>query len=188
MLTALGIPGVGEKTAARFVFHLLGTSPADLKNLTEALAQVSRSINRCSLCNDVTDRDPCRICAGAKRDRSTICVVEQPNDVVALEKSSAYQGLYYVLRAVLSPLDGIGPDALGVEKLKERIKKESVKEVVLATNPTTEGDATAHYISEVLKGSPVKVTRIARGVPVGSSLEYLDRVTLARALEGRREF
>ena len=178
------LPGIGRKTAQRHVFYLLKTSEEEVKALAQALLELKSKVRYCSVCYNITEEDPCPICRSESRDRSTICVVEEANDVLALEKTAEYKGLYHVLGGVLSPLDGIGPDDLHIKELLARID-ENIKEVIIATNPNTEGEATAIYLSRLLKPLNVKVTRIARGIPMGADLEYADEVTLSRALEGR---
>lgn len=181
------LPGIGRKTAQRLVFYLLKQPEAQVQQLAEALIELKKRVIHCSICFNITESDPCSICKGGKRDRSMICVVEEANDVLALEKTGGYNGLYHVLGGSLSPLDGIGPDDLRIKELLARID-ETVKEVILATNPDTEGEATALYLARLLKPMNVRVSRIARGIPVGADLEYADEITLTRAIEGRREY
>ena len=181
------LPGVGPKTAQRLVFHLLKQPAAEVQALADALVQAKTRIVHCSCCFNVTDVDPCRICGDPRRDAAVLCVVEEPNDLLAMERTGEYRGRYHVLLGALSPLDGIGPDELKVRELLERLDTEGVREVILATNPNVEGDATALYLAKLLRPLGLRVTRIARGLPVGGDLEYADEVTLARALEGRRE-
>ncbi|MDZ7316868.1 MAG: recombination mediator RecR [candidate division KSB1 bacterium] len=181
------LPGIGRKTAQRLVFYLLKQPEAQVQQLAEALIELKKKVIHCSICFNITESDPCSICTGGKRDRSMICVVEEANDVLALEKTGGYNGLYHVLGGSLSPLDGIGPDDLRIKELLARID-ETVKEVILATNPDTEGEATALYLARLLKPMNVRVSRIARGIPVGADLEYADEITLTRAIEGRREY
>lgn len=178
------LPGIGPKTAGRLAFYLL-QQPQVAENLAEAITNAQLNIKQCSVCSNYTDQDPCPICTGEKRDRSVLCIVEQPRDVVALEKTREFKGLYHVLHGVISPLEGIGPEQLTVSKLLPRL--EGVKEVVMAMNPTVEGEATAMYLSKLLKPLGIRVTRIAHGLPVGGDLEYADEITIARALEGRRQ-
>lgn len=159
----------------------------DVLQLARALVQAKRGLSQCSVCRHITDVDPCRICQDKRRDRSTICVVQDPKDVVAMERTREYQGLYHVLHGAISPMDGVGPESLYIADLIKRLEDEEVKEVILATNPTIEGEATAMYISRLIKPAGLKVTRIAHGLPVGGDLEYADEVTLSKALEGRRE-
>ncbi|MDZ7346428.1 MAG: recombination mediator RecR [candidate division KSB1 bacterium] len=181
------LPGIGRKTAQRLVFYLLKQPEAQVQQLAEALIELKKKVIHCSICFNITESDPCSICTGGKRDRSMICVVEEANDVLALEKTGGYNGLYHVLGGSLSPLDGIGPDDLRIKELLARID-ETVKEVILATNPDTDGEATALYLARLLKPMNVRVSRIARGIPVGADLEYADEITLTRAIEGRREY
>ncbi len=181
------LPGIGRKMAQRQVFYLLKQPDDEVTRLVEALAELKKKVGRCSICFNLTEEDPCRICSGAKRDRSLICVVEEANDVLALEKTGGYNGLYHVLGGALSPLDGIGPDDLHIKELLARLD-ESVREVIIATNPNTEGEATALYLARLIKPLNVRVTRIARGIPVGADLEYADEITLTRAIEGRRDY
>jgi recombination protein RecR len=182
------LPGIGKKTAQRMAFHILKGRKEEAEALAQALLDVKEKINYCSVCFNITEEDPCSICKDPKRERSVICVVEEANDVLALEKTNHYKGLFHVLGGVLSPLDGIGPDDLKVKELVSRLKGKEVREVILATNPNTEGEATAIYIAKLIKPLTVKVTRIARGLPAGGDLEYADQVTLASAIEGRIEF
>ncbi len=181
------LPGIGRKMAQRHVFYLLKQSDEEVRQLADALQELKLKVKHCSLCFNITEQDPCRICTNEQRDRSVICIVEEANDVLALEKMSEYKGLYHVLGGALSPLDGMGPDELRVKELLQRLN-EPVIEVILATNPNTEGEATAIYLSKLIKPLNIKITRIARGIPVGADLEYADEVTLARAIEGRREY
>lgn len=177
------LPGVGPKTAGRLAFYLL-QNPQTALSLAEAIEDAQQKITECSVCCNFTDRDPCPLCSSEQRDRGLLCVVEQPRDVVALEKTREYKGLYHVLHGVLSPMDGIGPDQLTIAKMLRRLDR--VNEVIMALNPTVEGEATALYLARLLKPMGIKVTRIAHGLPVGGDLEYADEVTIARALEGRR--
>jgi recombination protein RecR len=181
-------PGIGKKTAQRMAFYILKGKKEEAEALAKAILDVKEKVKYCSICFNITEEDPCVICQDQKRDRSIICVVEEANDVVALEKTDQYNGLFHVLGGVLSPLDGIGPDALKIKELVVRLKGKEVKEVILATNPNTEGEATAIYIAKLIKPLGIKVTRIARGLPAGGDLEYADQVTLANAIEGRVEF
>jgi len=181
------LPGIGRKTAMRLVFYILKEDKSAAERLAQALLDVKERVKYCSICFNITEADPCFVCLDEKRDKSIICVVEEANDVLALEKTGVYNGLYHVLGGALSPLDGIGPDNLRVQELLHRLK-EPVGEIILATNPNVEGEATAIYLSKLIKPLGIKVTRIARGLPVGGDLEYADQVTLMRALEGRREF
>jgi recombination protein RecR len=186
------LPGIGHKTAQRLAFHILRVPEADVERFVEALREVKRRIVFCSVCNNLTDVDPCRYCASPSRDRSIICVIEEPYNLVAVEKTRSYHGLYHVLHGSLSPIRGMGPDDLHLANLLPRLKPENndgvdVSEVILATNPNTEGEATANYISRLLKPLGVRVTRIAMGMPVGSDLEYVDEVTMDKALANRHE-
>lgn len=180
------LPGVGPKTAQRLAFFLLAQSPADVQSLAESIVEAKKRINYCSLCFHFTEDDPCSICSDTKRDQNFICVVEEPRDVIAMERTKSFNGVYHVLHGSISPLEGIGPNQLKIQELVAKIKPE-VEEVVLATDPNVEGEATAMYLARVLKPIGVKVTRMAHGMPVGSDLEYVDEVTLSKALEGRRE-
>jgi recombination protein RecR len=178
------LPGIGPKTAGRLAFHLLQHTE-EAQELAAAIGVALKDIKQCSVCGNYTEEDPCKICSGQGRDKTLLCIVEHPRDVVALEKTGEYKGLYHVLHGVLSPMDGIGPDELNLSAIFDRLR--GVSEVVVAVNPTVEGEATAHYISRLLKPLGPKVTRIAHGLPVGGDLEYADEVTIARALEGRRQ-
>jgi recombination protein RecR len=180
------LPGIGEKTAARLSFHILRASAEDAAALASAIVDIKQKIRFCSVCCDLTDRDPCVICADARRDASTVCVVAQPQDVVAIERAGGYRGRYHVLHGILSPLDGIGPEDLRVAELIKRCAS-GINEVILATSPSVEGEATAVYISKLVRPLGIRATRIATGVPIGGELEYADHVTLARAIDGRRE-
>ena len=181
------LPGIGPKTAQRLTFHLLKQPEGAVRELADALVDLKTRAVHCSRCFNVTDEDPCRICASPARDPAVVCVVEEPNDLLAMERTGEYRGRYHVLLGALSPLEGVGPDELKVRELLLRIETDDVREVILATNPNVEGDATAIYLAKLLRPLEVRVTRIARGLPVGGDLEYADEVTLARALEGRRE-
>jgi recombination protein RecR len=181
------LPGVGPKSAQRLTYYLLRAPQEEAKALAEAILEVKEKITFCSICQNVTDRDPCLICANSERDASLICVVEEPLDILALERTHSYNGLYHVLHGVISPMDGVGPEHLKVEELLERLKGGSVQEVILATNPNLEGEATAMYLGRLLRPLGVRVTRLARGLPSGADLEYADDLTLTRALEGRQE-
>lgn len=181
------LPGVGPKSAQRLAFHVLKTPRVEIDRLVEALRDVKERVSYCSVCNNITDADPCVYCANPERDHRLICVVEEPPNVAAIEKTREFRGTYHVLMGALSPLHGIGPDELKIKGLLARLVSGDVVEVILATNPTVEGEATAIYLARLLKPLGVKVTRIAMGVPVGGDLEYTDEVTMHRALEGRRE-
>ena len=180
------LPGIGPKTAQRLAFYILKMPEERVSSLAEAILQAKESITYCSICGNLTDVDPCSICEAPYRDKNVIMVVEDPKDVVAIEKTRDYKGLYHVLHGAISPLEGIGPDDIKIKELLARITPE-VKEIILATNPNVEGEATAMYLAKLLKPLDVKVTRIAHGIPMGGDLEYADEVTLTKALEGRRE-
>jgi recombination protein RecR len=181
-----GLPGIGPKTAQRLTFHLLRQPPETVRDLAEAILRMKESVHFCSVCGNVTDVDPCSICRSDQRDRTTICVVEDPLAVMTLERTRIYKGLYHVLHGALDPLHGVTVEDLKIEELVRRVQGEPVHEVILATNPNVEGDTTAGYLERRLAPLGVDVTRLARGLPVGGDLEYADEVTLARALEGRR--
>ena len=183
------LPGVGHKTAARLAFHILRAPAEDALALAAAIGDLRSRIRFCSLCCDFTESDPCGLCADPRRDASTVCVVAQPQDVVAIERTAGFRGRYHVLHGVLSPLDGIGPEDLRMDELVRRCgrQEDAVKEVIVATNPSVEGEATAVYLAKLLRPLGVRTSRIATGVPMGGELEYADRATLARAIEGRRE-
>jgi recombination protein RecR len=181
------LPGIGEKTAQRLAFHILKAGSGYAGDLAAAIAGVVRDVRLCSECQTLTDRDPCSVCADGKRDAGMLCVVESVPDLLAIERTHEFRGRYHVLHGALSPLDGVGPSELKIRELLLRLERAPVGEVVLATNPDVEGEATALYLTKLLKPLGVKVTRIAQGVPMGGDLEYADQVTLARALAGRRE-
>lgn len=181
------LPGIGHKTAQRLAFHILNMPADKAYAFANAIIDAKKTIHYCSVCGDLTDTDPCRICSNQNRDRSVICVVESPRDVIAMERIREFKGLYHVLHGVISPLEGIGPDDINMKSLIKRIGEGETKEVILATNPDVEGEATAMYIAKLIKPMGVKATRIAHGLPVGGDLEYADEVTLAKSLEGRRE-
>ncbi len=180
------LPGIGPKTAQRLTFHLLRQPPETVRDLAEAIVRMKESVHFCSVCGNVTDVDPCSICRSDQRDRATICVVEDPLAVMTLERTRIYKGLYHVLHGALDPLHGVTVEDLKIEELVRRVDGDTIKEVILATNPNVEGDTTAGYLERRLAPLGVHVTRLARGLPVGGDLEYADEVTLARALEGRR--
>lgn len=182
------LPGIGAKSAQRIAFHILRADREDSRHLTQAIEDVKEKITTCSICNNVTDEDPCLYCSNPDRDPKLICVVEEPPNVVAIEKTHEFKGRYHVLMGSLSPLSGIGPEQLKITGLLARLGEGEVDEVILATNPNVEGEATAIYISKLIKPLGVKVTRIAMGIPVGSELDYADEVTVGKALEGRREY
>lgn len=179
------LPGVGNKSALRLAYHIIDMPEEEVRRLAETLLQAKREIRFCKECFNLTDSDVCEICADTGRDHSMICVVEQPQDAMAMERSHGYTGVYHVLHGCLSPLDGIGPENLRIKELLFRLEKEDVKEVILATNSNVEGEATASYLAQLLQHQPVMVSRIARGLPMGGDLEYADEVTLAKALENR---
>ena len=179
------LPGIGEKTASRLALHILRSSRESAESLSRAILEVKEKIRLCSRCFNLTDQDLCRICQDAKRNQEMVCVVSGPEDLMALERSGGYQGLYHVLHGVLSPLEGIGPQDLRLEELLSRLRGGKIQEVILATNPSVEGEATAQYLSQVIKPLDVRVTRIARGVPMGGDLQYIDQVTLTKSLENR---
>jgi len=188
LITALNkLPGVGPKTAQRLAFYLLNASGEEARDLAMAILDCKEKVCRCKECGNLTDRDPCRMCSDTARDHTVICVVEDPKDVVAIEKTREYKGLYHVLHGAISPIDGIGPDQLTIRQLLERVVRKPVRELIIATNPDVEGEATALYLAKLIKPAGIKVTRIAYGIPVGGDLDYADELTLARALEGRRE-
>lgn len=181
------LPGIGQKTAQRLAFHILRTDREQALALADAIRLARESIRQCSICGNLTDVDPCHYCSNPGRNRSTICVVEEATNILPIEKTRQYAGLYHVLGGALSPLGGVGPEQLNLKSLLERLKDGAVEEIIIATNPTVEGEATAMYLSKLLKPLGVRVTRIATGVPVGSELEYADEVTMLKAMEGRRE-
>ncbi|WAW14947.1 recombination mediator RecR [Peptostreptococcus equinus] len=181
------LPGVGRKTAQRLAFHVINMQNDDVQGLARALQDVKKEIKYCKVCCNISDSDICSICSNNHRDESTICVVEDPRDVMAMERTKDYNGKYHVLNGVISPMDGIGPEMLKIKELMSRLGDGKVKEIIMATNPTIEGEATAMYISRLVKPMGIKVTRIAHGLPVGGDLEYADDVTISKALEGRRE-
>ena len=179
------LPGIGKKSAMRISNHLLKADQVFLENFAKQLVELHSRIHQCSECGSYTETDPCQICTNPLRERNLLCVVEQPQDVSTIENSGEFRGIFHVLGALISPLEGIGPDQLPIGKLIERIKKENVTEVIIATNPTVEGDTTALYIQQILKQTGVKVSRLASGLPVGGDLEYADKLTLARSFRGR---
>jgi recombination protein RecR len=181
------LPGIGVKTAGRLAFHVLRMKEEDVLEFAKALVNVKRNLQYCSVCCNITDVDPCRICSDKSRDASVICVVQEPKDLAAMERTREFNGYYHVLQGAISPIEGIGPDDIKVAELLKRLSDERVKELILATNPNVEGEATAMYLSKLVKPFGLKVTRIAHGLPVGGDLEYADEVTLSKALEGRRE-
>jgi recombination protein RecR len=183
-----GLPGIGGKSAQRLAFHILSMNDNDANAIAEAILEAKRRMKYCSVCGNLTDTDPCGLCEDGARDRSVICVVENPRDVAAIERMGEFDGFYHVLHGAISPMNGIGPDDINLRQLLTRLQKDDdVKEIILATNPTIEGEATAMYIARLIKPAGIRVTRIAHGVPVGGDLEYADEVTLSKAMEGRRE-
>jgi recombination protein RecR len=181
------LPGIGAKSAQRLAFHVLRTPRDEVDRLAEAMRDVKDRVTYCSVCSNITDADPCAFCTSADRDRRVICVVEEPQNVTAIEKTRGFKGVYHVLMGALSPLQGVGPDDLKIKSLLARLEQGTVQEVILATNPNVEGEATAIYLARLLKPLGIRVTRIAMGVPVGSDLEYADELTMSRAMEGRRD-
>ena len=181
------IPSIGRKTAQRMAFHVLDLPENEAKEFADAILEAHTKIHHCSLCHNLTENELCPICESVTRDHSLLCVVEDPRDVPALERTSEFSGVYHVLHGTISPMNGVGPEQLTIKSLVERVSKGDIKEVIMATNPTLEGDTTAMYIGKLLKPFEVKVTRLAYGIPVGADIEYADDVTLLRALEGRRE-
>lgn len=179
------LPGVGRKTAERLAFFILKSSAEEAGKLTSAITAVKEKVKLCSICMSTTEQEPCSICADQRRDHSTICLVEEPHDVFAIERTGEFKGVYHVLMGVLSPLDGVGPDELKIADLVTRVETSNVKEVIIATNPSADGEATAMYIAKILTDKDVLVTRIARGLPMGGDLEYADEVTLSKAMSGR---
>jgi recombination protein RecR len=181
------LPGVGTKSAQRFAFHILRSTDEDAAALAEAVRGLKASLRLCSVCNNVTDIDPCAYCASPTRNQRLVCVVEEPTNIAAIERTRDYQGMYHVLHGTLSPLHGVGPDQLRTSTLVSRVERGEVDEVIVATSPTLEGEATASWLASTLRGFNVRITRIATGVPAGSDIEYADEVTMARSIEGRRE-
>ena len=181
------LPGIGGKTAQRLAFHVLSLPQEDAETFAQAILEARANVHTCPVCQNLTDLEVCPICNDAERDQGLICVVAEPRDLIAMERSREYKGVYHVLHGVISPLNHIGPDNLKIRELLDRVAKGNVREIIMATNPDTEGEATAMYLSRLLRPLEVKVTRLAYGIPVGSQLEYADEVTLLRALEGRRE-
>ena len=181
------LPSIGNKTAARLAFYILNVSKEETDEFISAIQNAKQNLKYCSICFNISDTDPCEICSNPTRDKSVICVVEDVKDVVAMERTHEFKGLYHVLHGSISPMNGVGPDDIKIKELLSRLMGGEVKEVILATNPRVEGEATAMYISKLIKPLGIKVTRIAHGVPVGGDLEYTDEVTLSKALEGRRE-
>ncbi len=181
------LPGIGSKTAQRLAFHILRSSDEDAEALAAAVRDVKASLRLCSICNNITDVDPCVYCTNPTRNQRLVCVVEEPTNIAAIEKTKHYNGVYHVLHGAISPLHGVGPEQLRTANLVRRVERDEVDEVIVATNPTVEGEATATYLSGQLKRPGLKVTRIAMGIPVGSDIEYTDEITMLKAMEGRRE-
>lgn len=181
------LPGIGGKTAQRLAFHILSMDEKEARGLADAIIDAKTNMKYCSVCGNLTDTDPCAICSDPARSHETICVVETPKDVVAMERIKEFTGLYHVLHGAISPMEGIGPEDINLKQLIVRLQQEDVREIILATNPNIEGEATAMYIARLVKPSGIKVSRIAHGIPVGGDLEYADEVTLLKAVEGRRE-
>jgi len=181
------LPSIGHKTATRLAFHMLNLNEESTKEFINSIIEAKKNLKYCSKCFNITETDPCPICSSPKRDQSTICVVEDVKDVVAMEKTHEFKGVYHVLHGSISPMNGIGPEDIKIKELLERLRDTDVKEIIIATNPRVEGEATAIYLSKLIKPIGIKVTRIAHGIPVGGDLEYTDEVTLSKALEGRRE-
>ncbi len=181
------LPGIGGKSAQRLAFHILAMDDREAESLAAAITNAKQTMHYCSVCGNLTDKDPCEFCSDENRDRSVICVVENPRDVSAVERMREYNGMYHVLNGVISPMDGIGPEDINLKQLILRLQQSDVKEVIIATNPTIEGEATAMYAARLIKPSGIKVSRIAHGIPVGGDLEYADEITLSKAMEGRRE-
>lgn len=180
------LPGIGHKSAQKLAFHILSMTDEEAKRFADTIMQAHEKIHRCKTCCDLTDGDYCNICLDSQRDRSIICVVENSKDVIAIERTHEYNGLYHVLQGAISPMNGIGPDEITVKELINRLSDDKIKEIIMATNPTVEGEATAMYISRLIKPMGIKVSRLAYGVPVGADLEYADEITLSRAIEGRQ--
>jgi len=181
------LPGIGHKTAQRLAFHVLNLTQEKVDALSNAIRDAKLKTRYCSICSNLTETDPCAICNSANRDQGIICVVEDPRDVVAMERIREFKGLYHVLQGVISPMEGIGPEDIKIKELLKRIREGDIREIIIATNPDVEGEATAMYISKLLKPVGIRITRIAYGIPVGGDLEYADEMTLSKALEGRRE-
>jgi recombination protein RecR len=181
------LPGVGNKSAQRLAFHILRSSGDDAEALAAAIRDVKDKLHLCSTCNNITDVDPCIYCASPTRNQRVICVVEEPTNIASVEKTKSYNGVYHVLHGAISPLHGVGPEHLRINSLLHRVENGAADEIILATNPTVEGEATAHYLTQVLRKSGARLTRIATGIPAGADIEYADEVTMSRAMEGRRE-
>lgn len=181
------LPGIGKRSAERLAFHILKQPAENVERFSKALTEAKEKITFCPICQSLTDSVPCSICSDSRRDQTVICVVENPKDILAMEKTKEFKGVYHVLHGVISPIDGIGPDDIKIKELLLRTKENNVKEIIMATNPSIEGEATAMYISNLFKNFGIKVTRIAHGLPVGGELEYADEITITKALEGRQE-
>ncbi len=181
------LPGIGRKSAQRLSFHILRASEQDALALADAIRDLKSQLHLCSICHNITDVDPCQFCSSPTRNHAIVCVVEEPSNIAAIEKTRHFNGTYHVLHGTLSPLNGIGPDQLRIDSLQERVRKDDLQEIILATNPTVEGEATAGYLAQLLKGNSLRITRIATGIPAGADIEYADEVTMTRAMEGRRE-
>lgn len=181
------MPGIGPKSAQRLAFYILQSSQKDVESLVAAIKEAKLRLKHCSMCFNITDIDPCRICSNGSRDKTLLCVVAEPKDLMAIERSREYNGKYHVLGGLISPLDGVGPENLRVKELMKRLQKENFEEIILATSPTTEGEATNIYLTKVLKPLDVKLTRVAYGLPIGADMDYADEATLSKAFEGRRE-
>ena len=181
------LPGIGRKTAQRLAFHLLRQPTAEAERLAQAILDAKQNLRTCSICHNITEQDPCGFCSSSTRNHKQICVVESAQDILNVERTRSYQGLYHVLGGVLSPLQGMGPDQLNIKSLLERLKGDSVEEIIVATNPNAEGEATALYLSKLIKPLGIRITRLGMGLPAGSELEYADQITMTRPLEGRRE-
>jgi recombination protein RecR len=181
------LPGIGRKSAQRLSFHILRASEQDAFALADAIRDLKAQLHLCSICHNITDVDPCQFCSNPTRNRAIVCVVEEPSNIASIEKTKQFNGTYHVLHGTLSPLNGIGPEQLRIESLLERVRADSLQEVILATNPTVEGEATAGYLAQQLRGTSARITRIATGIPAGADIEYADEVTMTRAMEGRRE-
>lgn len=181
------LPGIGRKSAQRLSFYILRASEQDAFALADAIRDLKAQLHLCSLCHNITDVDPCQFCSNPTRNQAIVCVVEEPSNIAAIEKTKHFNGTYHVLHGTLSPLNGIGPEQLRIDSLLERVRSSALQEVILATNPTVEGEATAGYLAQLLRGTSLRITRIATGIPAGADIEYADEVTMTRAMEGRRE-
>ncbi len=181
------LPGIGRKSAQRLSFYILRASEQDALALADAIRDLKSQLHLCSICHNITDVDPCQFCSSPTRNHAIVCVVEEPSNIAAIEKTRSFNGTYHVLHGTLSPLNGIGPEQLRIDSLQERVRKDDLQEIILATNPTVEGEATAGYLAQLLKGNSLRITRIATGIPAGADIEYADEVTMTRAMEGRRE-